>query len=52
MLAVDALMRREEKEFTTEDLLHMYCIVRPRRNPETYMYDGNHCVRLRKPNQP
>ncbi|GFZ14631.1 hypothetical protein Acr_24g0008210 [Actinidia rufa] len=40
VLAVDALMKREDKEFTTKDLLHIYCIVRPRRNSETHMYKG------------
>ncbi|GFZ15803.1 hypothetical protein Acr_25g0002120 [Actinidia rufa] len=40
MLAVDALMKREGKEFTAEDLLHVYCIVRLRRNLETHMYEG------------
>ena len=32
VLAVDVLMRIEEHEFTAEDLLHVYCIVQPRRN--------------------
>ena len=52
MLAIDALMRREEKEFTTEGLFHVYCIVWPRRNLEIHMYKGNHYLYLRKCNQP
>ena len=52
MLVVDILMRREEKELTTKDLFHVYCIVRTRRNFETHMYEGNHYLRLRKHNQP
>ncbi|GFS32081.1 hypothetical protein Acr_00g0020710 [Actinidia rufa] len=52
VLAVEALMQREELEFTTEDLLHVYCVVKPRKNLETQMLEGNHYLRLRKPNQP
>ncbi|GFZ09861.1 hypothetical protein Acr_21g0004600 [Actinidia rufa] len=52
MLAVEALMQREELEFTAEDLLHVYCVVKPRKNLETQMLEGNHYLRLRKPNQP
>ncbi|GFZ00572.1 hypothetical protein Acr_14g0002070 [Actinidia rufa] len=40
VLAMDALVKREEHEFTAEDLLHVYCIVRPRRNAQTHMYEG------------
>ncbi|GFS35057.1 hypothetical protein Acr_00g0037560 [Actinidia rufa] len=52
MLAVEALMQREGLEFTTEDLFHVYCVVKPRKNPDTQMLEGNHYLRLRKPNQP
>ena len=56
MLEVDALMKREEKEFIAEfiaeDLLHVYCIVWPRKNLETHAYEGNHYLQLRKSNQP
>ena len=52
VLAVDALMKRKGKEFTIEDLLHVYCIVRPRKNLETLIYEGNHYLHLQKPNQP
>ncbi|GFZ09801.1 hypothetical protein Acr_21g0004000 [Actinidia rufa] len=52
MLAVDALMTKDGLEFIIEDLFHAYCIVWPRRNPKTQLYDGNHYLRLRKPNQP
>ncbi|GFZ19786.1 hypothetical protein Acr_28g0004910 [Actinidia rufa] len=52
MLAVEALMQRERLEFTAEDLFHVYCVVKPRKNPETQMLEGNHYLRLRKPNQP
>ncbi|GFY86368.1 hypothetical protein Acr_05g0000070 [Actinidia rufa] len=46
------LKSREGLEFTTEDLFHVYCVVKPRKNPETQMLEGNHYLRLRKPNQP
>ena len=46
VLAVDVQMRREEKEFT-EYLLHVYWILRPRRNSETHMYEGNHYLCLK-----
>ncbi|GFZ02351.1 hypothetical protein Acr_15g0009590 [Actinidia rufa] len=52
VLAVEALMQREGLEFTAEDLFHVYCVVKPRKNPETQMLKGNHYLRLRKPNQP
>ncbi|GFZ15615.1 hypothetical protein Acr_25g0000240 [Actinidia rufa] len=52
VLAVEALMQREGLEFTTEDLFHVYCMVKSRKNPETQMLEGNHYLRLRKPNQP
>ncbi|GFZ19784.1 hypothetical protein Acr_28g0004890 [Actinidia rufa] len=52
LLAVEALMQRERLEFTAEDLFHVYCVVKPRKNPETQMLEGNHYLRLRKPNQP
>ena len=52
VLAVEALMLRENLEFTAEDLLHVYCLVKPRRNPETQVLEGNHYLRLRQPNQP
>ncbi|GFZ02259.1 insulinase (Peptidase family M16) protein [Actinidia rufa] len=45
-------MPRERLEFTAEDLFHVYCVVKPRRNPKTQMLEGNHYFRLRKPNQP
>ncbi|GFS33409.1 hypothetical protein Acr_00g0028250 [Actinidia rufa] len=46
------LKEREGKEFTTEDLLHVYCVVGPKKDPKTQMYTGNHYLQLRKPNQP
>ncbi|GFY90941.1 hypothetical protein Acr_07g0011370 [Actinidia rufa] len=52
VLAVDALMQREELEFTAEDLLYVYCVVKPRKNSGTQMLEGNHYLHLRKPNQP
>ncbi|GFS35165.1 hypothetical protein Acr_00g0038170 [Actinidia rufa] len=52
VLVVDALMQRERLEFTAEDLLHIYCVVRPRKDFETHMFKGNHYLRLRKPSQP
>ncbi|GFS46097.1 hypothetical protein Acr_00g0100160 [Actinidia rufa] len=35
MLVVDALMRREGLPFNASDLLHEYCVVRPRRDVQT-----------------
>ena len=52
VLAVDVLMKWDGKEFTVEDLLHVYCVVRPRKDLETQMYTGNHYMWLRKPNLP
>ncbi|GFY87964.1 hypothetical protein Acr_05g0016030 [Actinidia rufa] len=52
VLAVEALMQREVLEFTADDLFHVYCVVKPRKNLETQMLEGNHYLRLRKPNQP
>ncbi|GFY87801.1 hypothetical protein Acr_05g0014400 [Actinidia rufa] len=52
VMAVEALMQREGLEFTAEDLFHVYCVAKPRRNPETQMLEGNHYLCLRKPNQP
>ncbi|GFS44314.1 hypothetical protein Acr_00g0089630 [Actinidia rufa] len=49
---MDVLMQRESLEFTTSDLLHVYCIVHPRRDLETQMYTGNHYLRLQNPQQP
>ncbi|GFY94694.1 hypothetical protein Acr_10g0000790 [Actinidia rufa] len=42
VLAVEALMQREGQEFTAKDLLHVYCVVKPRKNSETRMLEGNH----------
>ncbi|GFZ01237.1 hypothetical protein Acr_14g0008720 [Actinidia rufa] len=39
VLAVEALIQREELEFTAEDLLHVYCVVKPRKNSETQMLE-------------
>ncbi|GFZ16069.1 hypothetical protein Acr_25g0004780 [Actinidia rufa] len=39
VLAVEALMQREGLEFTAEDLFHMYCVVKPRKNFETQMFE-------------
>ncbi|GFY92773.1 S-adenosyl-L-methionine-dependent methyltransferases superfamily protein [Actinidia rufa] len=52
VLVVEALMQREGLEFTAEDLFHVYCVVKPRKNFEAQMLEGNHYLRLRKPNQP
>ncbi|GFY91179.1 hypothetical protein Acr_07g0013750 [Actinidia rufa] len=38
VLAMDVLMQQEGKEFLAEDLLHVYYVVRPRRDPDTHMY--------------
>ncbi|GFZ17115.1 hypothetical protein Acr_26g0003850 [Actinidia rufa] len=52
VLTVDTLMQRERQEFTVEDLFHVYCVVRYRKNPETHMFEGSHYLHIWKPNQP
>ncbi|GFZ19131.1 hypothetical protein Acr_27g0008700 [Actinidia rufa] len=52
VLAVDTLMQILDKPFNDKDLLHVYTIVRPKKEPSNPFYEGNHYLRLRKPDQP
>ncbi|GFS32724.1 class I glutamine amidotransferase-like superfamily protein [Actinidia rufa] len=52
VLAVDTLMQILNKSFNVEDLLHVYTIVRPKKEPSNLFYEGYHYLRLRKPDQP
>ena len=50
VLAVDTLIRLLDKPFSAKDLLHVYIIVRPKREPSNPLYTGNHYLHLRYPN--
>ncbi|PSS33112.1 Stress response protein [Actinidia chinensis var. chinensis] len=52
VLAVDVLMKRNKLKFNIGDLLHVNCIVQPRRDPQIHVYTSNHYLRLWKPHQP
>ena len=52
VLAVDTLMQILDKPFSAEDLLHVYIVVRPKKEPDNPFYEDNHYLRLRKPDQP
>ncbi|GFZ01164.1 hypothetical protein Acr_14g0007990 [Actinidia rufa] len=52
MLAVDTLMRRKELEFSVYDLIHLYTVVRPKKELGTYLFTGNHYLRLRNNQMP
>ncbi|GFZ14413.1 hypothetical protein Acr_24g0006030 [Actinidia rufa] len=41
VLAVDTLMRQMKVSFNAEDLLHVYIVVRPKREPDTPFLKGN-----------
>ena len=47
VLTVDALMRREGLPFSTSDLMNVYTVVRPMREPITNLFASNHYLRLR-----
>ena len=46
VLTVDTLMRREGMEFYTYDLLHIYTVVLPQKEPNTNLFPGNHNLQL------
>ncbi|GFS29945.1 hypothetical protein Acr_00g0009250 [Actinidia rufa] len=48
---LDTLMQILDKPFSAKDLLHVYTIVRPKKEPSNTFYEGNHYLRLRKPDQ-
>ena len=50
MLVVDTLMRQMELPFSVEDLLHVYTVVHPKKEPSSHLPQGNHCLHLRHPN--
>ncbi|GFS36489.1 hypothetical protein Acr_00g0046260 [Actinidia rufa] len=41
-----------DKPFSAEDLLHVYTVVQPKKEPCNPFYEGNHYLCLRKPDQP
>ncbi|GFY82787.1 hypothetical protein Acr_02g0010270 [Actinidia rufa] len=49
---VDTLMRKEGLPFSTSDLLNVYTVVRPKREPGTNIFAGNHYLKLRNSQQP
>ena len=52
VLAVDMLMQILHKPFNAEDLLHVYTVVWLKREPTNLLYEGNHYLCLRRPDQP
>ena len=52
VLVVDTLMQILDKSFNAEDLLHVYTVVRPNKEPSNPFYEGNHYLYLKSPNQP
>ncbi|GFZ00817.1 hypothetical protein Acr_14g0004520 [Actinidia rufa] len=52
VLAVNILMCQMKLSFNAEDLLHVYTMVRPKREPGTIFIKGNHYLRLRNPRLP
>ena len=53
VLTVDTLMHQMELPFSVEDLLHVYTIVRSKRQePPSPLPQGNHYLHLRHSNQP
>ena len=52
VLIVDTLMQILNKPFNAEDLLHIYNVVRPKRESGNPFFEGNHYLLLRNPNQP
>ena len=52
VFVVNTLMHQMELPFSAEDLLHVYTVVRPKREPHSPLPQGNHYLRLRHPNQP
>ncbi|GFY92441.1 hypothetical protein Acr_08g0008370 [Actinidia rufa] len=52
VLVVDTLMYQMKLSFNVEDLLHIYTLVRPKRELGTPFLKGNHYLCLRNPRQP
>ncbi|GFS41187.1 hypothetical protein Acr_00g0072900 [Actinidia rufa] len=52
VLLVDTLLRQRDLPFSASDLLHVYTVVQPKRDPNTNLLKGNHYLRLRNPQQP
>ena len=48
MLTMDTLMQILDKPFSAEDLLHVYTVVQPKKEPSNFSYEGNHYLSLRK----
>ena len=42
VFAIDTLMRLLDKPFSAKDLLHVYTVVRLKREPGNPLYTGNH----------
>ncbi|GFS42840.1 hypothetical protein Acr_00g0082000 [Actinidia rufa] len=51
MLMVDTLMHQMKLSFSAEDLLHVYTMVRPKREPRTPFLKGNHYLCLKNSRQ-
>ena len=49
VLAVDTLMRQQNLYFIASDLLHVYTVVHPKRDPYTNLLKGNYYLWLRNP---
>ena len=52
ILTVDTLMYQMKLPFSVEDLLHVYTVVWPKKEPDTPFLKGNHYLNLRNPRQP
>ncbi|GFY97124.1 FLG22-induced receptor-like kinase 1 [Actinidia rufa] len=52
VLAVDTLIREMELPFSVEDLLHVYTMVRLKRESGSPLLKGNHYLLLKNPRQP
>ena len=52
VLVVDTLMRQMELPFSASNLLHVYIVVHPKREPSTPFFKCNHYLRLRNSRQP
>ena len=47
VLAIDTLMPKEGLPFSAFDLLNIYTVIRPKREPSTNPFTGNYYLRLR-----
>ena len=52
MLVVNTLMHQQELPFSDLDLLHVYTVVLPKKEPSTHLLKGNNYLWLRNPRQP